>query len=290
MNDLFTYLTSGPEDKQWGIFLTVSGKYTSPPEAVYPKKEHPSGYYFDWESGRTLNEYQLNYITEGHGILQTNAGEFDIKPGTLMIIEPGVKHRYRPDPQVGWTEHYLGFNGHLARHFITQTFGETLQKPAIHCGNQLEILDTYQKIFDLIQRQKPAYQQIASGMIIKLLGLLISSKKESNFEGRLVEDLVTTARVYMWEHVNDEADLQEFAKRHRVSYSYFRKMFKLYTGIAPHQYYLDLKIMRAKELIITSNKSIKEVTYELGFDSIHYFSRLFKQKAGLSPSEFRRRE
>jgi transcriptional regulator GlxA family with amidase domain len=64
-------------------------------------------------------------------------------------------------------------------------------------------------------------------------------------------------------------------------------MFKEYTGISPHQYHLDLKIMRAKELILTTDKNIKEISYELGFQSIHYFSRLFKKKAGQNPSELR---
>lgn len=64
-------------------------------------------------------------------------------------------------------------------------------------------------------------------------------------------------------------------------------MFKKYTGIAPHQYHIDLKIMRAKELILTTDKSLKEISYELKFQSIHYFSRLFKKKLGIPPSELR---
>lgn len=289
MKDFFTYLTSSPEDKQWGIYLTVSGKHTSPPHAIYPEKAHPSGYYFDWAAGRVLDEYQLNYITEGYGTLETSAGTFDIKPGALMIIEPGIKHRYRPDPKTGWTEHYIGFNGQLASHFISKTFGDLNHRPVHYCANQLEILDTYQKIHDLVQDQRPAYHQVSSGLILKLLGYVNGQVRSQHFDGMQVEGLVNEAKNHMWENVHQDADLQEFSKKHSVSYSYFRKMFKLYTGIAPHQFYLDLKIMRAKELIVSSDKSVKEITYELGFDSIHYFSRLFKKKTGVAPSEMRRK-
>lgn len=288
MENFSKYLTSGEMDKQWGIYLTVAGRYKSLPTAAYPSKEHPTGYYFDWETGRTLDEYQLNYITEGYGAIETEAGAFKIQPGTMMVISPGMKHRYRPDPSTGWIENYIGFKGKVSGHFMKEAL-KGFSSPVISCGGMTEIFDVYQKVFDLVQMQKPAYQQIASGMIIKLLGFLISSEKQSSFRGKQIEDLITSARAYMWEHVNKEADLHVFAKNHLVSYSYFRRMFKLYTGIAPHSYYLDLKIMRAKELIITSEKSIKEITYELGFDSIHYFSRLFKKKTGTSPNEHRRR-
>jgi AraC-like DNA-binding protein len=46
--------------------------------------------------------------------------------------------------------------------------------------------------------------------------------------------------------------------------------------------------MRARELLLTTDQSIKEISFQLGFDSIYYFSRFFKQKTGMSPSEFRK--
>jgi transcriptional regulator GlxA family with amidase domain len=65
-------------------------------------------------------------------------------------------------------------------------------------------------------------------------------------------------------------------------------MFKQYTGIAPVQYQLDLKIRRAREMLVSTDLSIKEISYELGFQSIHYFSRIFKNKTGMAPSEIRK--
>ena len=93
----------------------------------------------------------------------------------------------------------------------------------------------------------------------------------------------------MQENIEKNVDLKKLEAEHFTAYSYFRKMFKKYTGIAPHQYHLDLKIMRAKELILIDNKNIKEISCELGFESIHYFSRLFKKKTGLNPTEWRKK-
>lgn len=287
MKDFFKYLTSSDIDRRWGVYITVAGQYHAPIDQAYPSRDHPSGYYFDWQTGRTLDEYQLNYITEGQGVLETAAGKFNVEPGSIIVLTPGMAHRYKPDPSTGWKESYVGFKGELAKHFIDQLL-ITNSSPLITYGRRIELVDTFQKIFELVQAQKPGYQQIASAMVIKLLGYLVSFNKQVNLEGKEIEELVNSAKAYMWDHVSDQVDFYEFSKQNMVSYSHFRKTFKSYTGIAPHQYYLDLKIMRAKELVAATDKNIKEMTYELGFDSIHYFSKLFKKKTGFSPSAFRK--
>jgi AraC-like DNA-binding protein len=286
VEDFFKYIAISEEDKTWGLFLNVAGKSGIAPHLNYPPKEHPAGYYFSWQHGRILREFQLNYITEGHGILENNFGKFQIIPGTLMITRPGVWHRYRPLLKTGWVEHYIGFDGELAHHFLNNPL--ILQEQSIiQCGIREEFIDTYYKIFDIVQKEEPGFQQIASGLVIKLLGYLVAIQKQQNFSGKPIEKIIQQARFQMREHVERKLDINHLAASYHIGYSYFRKMFKKYTGISPHQYQLELKIMRAKELIITSNKSIKEISFELGFQSIHYFSRLFKKKVGLNPSNLR---
>jgi AraC-like DNA-binding protein len=72
-----------------------------------------------------------------------------------------------------------------------------------------------------------------------------------------------------------------------ISYSTFRRDFKRQTGLSPLQYHLLLKIEKAKELLINTELKAKEIAYKLGFDSDYYFCRLFKQKTGISPAQFR---
>jgi AraC-like DNA-binding protein len=287
MDNFFKYLTPGKEDKSWGLYLNVAGTSVSPPNARYPIIEHPSGYYFTWAKGRILQEYQINYISDGYGIFETDHGKYQIEPGNLLIIRPGVKHRYKPLAKTGWHENYIGFNGNMAHHLLNNEWFNA-QDPVIHCGYREELIDTYLKIFDLVKEEKPGYQQIASGLIIKLLGYLISFEKQKEFSGKRIAGIIEEARFKMREKVDQVLDMEKFAGDYHIGYSYFRKMFKSYTGVAPHQYHLELKIMRAKELLLSTDKSIKEISFELGFQSIHYFSRIFKSKTGVNPTEFRR--
>ena len=289
MDNFFHYLTTSDEDHEWGISLNVTGRSAILPNHTYPSDEHPSGYFFSWEAGRVLNEYQINYITEGEGELENEFGHFNLKAGSVFITFPGKWHRYRPNLKTGWTENYIGFNGNIIHQLLSNNYFSP-QKPVLNIGIREEMIDTYLKTFELTRNEKPGFQYIASGMIVKLLGYLISFEKEKDFSGKEIARIIEEVRFEMRQNLNHDLDFQLLAKKHHVSYSYFRKMFKKYTGISPGQYHLQLRIMRAKELIVTTEKSMKEICYELGFQSIHYFSRLFKSKMGVPPTQLRSKQ
>jgi AraC-like DNA-binding protein len=287
MNPFFKYVSPGQEDRDWGLYLNCAGKAVIKPGVIYPPDNHPSGYYFTFEIGRILNEYQIHYITDGEGMYENNSGKYKILPGSLLITKPGEWHRYRPKKHAGWVEHYVGFTGFIAH----QMFGRpwlTSKNAVVQIGNRQEIIDTYYKIFDYILEEKPGYQQVAAGMIMKLLGFIVSLDKQKDFSGKRVEKIIQDACFMIRENVESEFDFKNFAEKNNIGYSYFRKMFKKYTGVPPVQYHLDLKLLRAKEMLLNTNKSIKEISFDLGFQSIYYFSRIFKNKLGVSPSEIRK--
>lgn len=282
----FKYLTLNDEDIDWGLFLKVAGSSTILPHSNYPSPDHPSEYFFNWEEGRILNEFQINYITEGTGILEYKQGSVALKPGSIFFVFPGTWHRYKPNSRTGWTENYIGFDGKLARKLITFSRFSP-EEPVYNFGMKEEILDTYLKIFDLVKKEQPGFQQIASGMVIKLLGYIISFEKQKGFSGKPIARAIEAIRFEMRNNMEKEINLVKLAEQHNVSYSFFRKMFKKYTGVSPGQYHLQLRITRAKELLISTEKSVKEICFELGFQSIYYFSNMFKKKEGFTPTQFR---
>ena len=286
MKRQFKYLTISEDDIDWGICLSVAGSAQIKANTPYPPGQHPSEYTFTWENGRILKEFQLNYITEGAGIFENRYGTFPLKKGSLIVIFPGEWHRYKPLTKTGWIENYIGFNGSKVASFMQHPV--FLQQPVLQPGVKEELIDTHLKIMELAEKEQPGYQQIASGMIIKFLGYLISFEKQKGIAGKPIAKTIEEIRFYMREHLNQEINLEELVQNYQVGYSYFRKMFKKYTGVSPGQYHLQLRIIRAKEMLVGTDKSVKEISLELGFQTIHYFSLLFKKKIGINPSEFRK--
>jgi AraC-like DNA-binding protein len=100
-------------------------------------------------------------------------------------------------------------------------------------------------------------------------------------------DLINKARLRIRQELESDLTIQQVADELGVSYSNFRKLFKEYTGISPALYQQDLRLQRAKELLSTTDMSIKEIAYQLNFESPDYFSSKFRAKVGRKPSEFR---
>jgi transcriptional regulator GlxA family with amidase domain len=187
----------------------------------------------------------------------------------------------------GWIENYVGFSGDFAHQVFDHPWF-TSKNAVIHVGHSEEILDSYDKIFFFVKEEKPGYQQVAAGMIMKMLGFIVSMDKQKDFSGKRVEKIIQMACFTVREHVAATIDFKSFAEENNMGYSYFRKMFKKYTGLPPVQYHLDLKVLKAREMLLFSEKSIKEISYEMGFQSNYYFSRIFKNRLGVSPSEIRK--
>ena len=289
MNSSFKYLVHNPEDEAWGLYLNVAGIASVALGADYPPKGHPRGYNFNWENGRVLQEYQLNYITEGEGILETRNGEYEIKEGSVILIKPNQWHRYKPLKNKGWKEHYIGFNGNFAQN-IFEIFGLSSDTPIIHIGFSDEIIHLFQDIFNLIKLEKPGYQQICSGLVIQILGIIVSIRRNQNPVNNRVETIIQKACLIIRENIDKNLTVEEIARDLNVSYSLFRTAFKKYTGLSPIQYHLSLRVQHAVYLLNNTDLSIKEISFNLGFCSIFYFSKVFKEKTKQNPSSFRQKK
>lgn len=99
--------------------------------------------------------------------------------------------------------------------------------------------------------------------------------------------VITKAKNYIQEHQTEDISLAEVAKAVNTSSFYFCKMFKKITGINFTDYLSRLRIERARNLLLNPNLRISEIAYEVGFQSLTHFNRVFKRVVGQSPTEFR---
>ncbi|MFW5877598.1 MAG: AraC family ligand binding domain-containing protein, partial [bacterium] len=141
--EFYQYLTPSISDKDWGVYINVAGYGEAKPKIVYPQKGHPSEYFFTWEKGRKLDEFQIIYITDGYGILETIDQEYTISPGTIITLFPNIWHRYRPNQETGWKEYYIGFQGEFANQYVMTKYCNYLNKPVINIGFQEKVLDIF---------------------------------------------------------------------------------------------------------------------------------------------------
>lgn len=89
---------------------------------------------------------------------------------------------------------------------------------------------------------------------------------------------------FMRERLGEALTVEDVARGAQISISKLKMMFREYTGGGPIDYFIDMKLEKSKELIRMGCYNLTEVSEALGFSSLHYFSRLFKARVGMSPS------
>jgi AraC-like DNA-binding protein/ligand-binding sensor protein len=99
--------------------------------------------------------------------------------------------------------------------------------------------------------------------------------------------LVRRARAYILANQADPIDLAKVAQAMHVSTFYFCKMFKKATGLTFTEYLSRVRVEKAKNLLLNPHLRISEIAYDVGFQSLTHFNRVFRQVVGQSPSDYR---
>ena len=284
----FNYLTVSNKDKLWGLYVTGSGYADLPPQTEYPPTQHPSGYMFDWKLGRTLSEFQLVYLSRGGGTFESiETGKRKIGEGTIFVLFPGVWHRYKPFYQSGWKEYWVSFNGIQPKLFLRNDILSP-GSAVMNIGLDEKIIELYHKILELIESEKIGYKETIAALTYHLIARIISIDKSKKYGNKEIETSIQKAKALMEDRIDQQIDFESLANEIGVGYSWFRRMFKHYTGLAPAQYFLQLKLNKAKDLLLNSSLSIKEISVITGFESQYYFSKFFKKRIGMSPIQQRK--
>jgi transcriptional regulator GlxA family with amidase domain len=110
------------------------------------------------------------------------------------------------------------------------------------------------------------------------------------FGGQKLHQDVTVLQIQHWleEHYADKFRFEDVAREHGMSIRNFMRRFQGATGDKPLHYLQRLRIETAKSLLSSTRKSIKTISYEVGYDDASFFARLFRQHTELSPNQYRR--
>ena len=283
------YIAQNDRDREWGLAVCSVGHQKISAGENYPPKKHNQEYMFDTEHGRILPEYQLIYIVDGSGMLSTkSAGCTKIKCGDMFMLFPGEWHSYRPDAGTGWNEYWIGFHGINIDNRVQAGFF-SVKSPVFHIGYNEYIVGLYQEAIHTAMRQEPFFQQLLAGVVNHMLGIMfMTGSRNALRKDDEALGMVDMSKNIMNDFIEEDIRMPEIADRLNISYTKFRRLFKQYTGQSPAQYFINLRIHRAKELLRGTNASIKEISIILHFESAEYFTTMFRSRTGMTPTEFRK--
>ncbi|HZM02874.1 MAG TPA: AraC family transcriptional regulator [Candidatus Saccharimonadales bacterium] len=289
LQGLFWYFPASARDKNWGIYATSIGTTHVAPHKPYPPAGHPGCYDYKWERGRILPVYAVVYISRGRGWIDLNpktAQRQDLETGNVILLFPGMWHRYCPDPEFGWDEHWVAFDGKVAARWIKECSFSPSQ-PVLKVQNEETLRGIFAHLIEIGQQSPVALQQLMAAQVHCILATLYSEKQAAVGGGDPAADVVRAVQARMRKGFTSDLNVKQLARESKVSYSWFRHAFVQQTGFSPYQYIVELRLARARDLLVQSSLKIKEIANLSGFADEHYFSRIFKARVGLTPHQWR---
>ena len=281
------YLPYSEEDEKLGMLCTTAGFVNVQPGIVYPpqKNDHPA-LFRPVAEGRVLPEFQMIYITRGEGVFTCSDKTYQVMPGCFMLVLPGLKHMYRPVLETGWQEYWVGFRGA----YFTRLLEEgrfSAEHVFFETGLHDSILSFFNQIFDEVRSQRPLYQFKTCALILSLVAEVLTRERRRE-QPNYYEKIVANAKCLMESNVYSAINLPAISEQLSMSTSRLNEIFKTYTSMTPYQYYIQIKIHRAESLLEQEDIPVKEAAFRMGFEDQYYFSRLFKNKTGVSPSDWKK--
>ncbi len=285
LRDFSVYTSATTQELPWQISCTTLGHALTKPGELYPKnREHHPESFKSVATSRTLQEFQILYISRGSGVFSTQGKDHEITAGTAFFLFPGVRHAYHPHIATGWEEFWIGFTGSYADNL----WDEGVLSPEnsiFQVGYQESLIQMFDRNFRLMHQQFPGYKIRLSGGIIALITSIIGFSKQQQYQTNEMQ-VIQQVKSLLEGRIFDAVTIDEITDAVGMGKSKLIALFTDYTGLSPYQYFLHMKINKAKEWL-DMGLSVKEIAYRLAFQDPCYFSRLFTKKTGVSPTEWR---
>ena len=265
------------KDKSKPLIVTSCGTYR-----LYTRPKLPT-----WRPRGRL-DFQLLYIASGKAHFHFDGKEEIVTAGHMVIYRPKEPQKYeyygKDQTEVYWV-HFTGSNVKN----VLRSYGITDDKRVFYCGSDLEYQNHFRTMIQELQMCKDNYSEMLEIHLRQIFIMLHRYFKTScKMNNSQIAEEIDKATIFFNQHYNEDICIDEYAKTHNMSTSWFIRNFKQYADATPMQYILSIRIYNAEALLKNTQYNITEIANIVGYDNPLYFSRIFKKVKGLSPSEYRK--
>lgn len=281
-----------------------------------PKPEHPLISVVDYsaiqrpadisEVNWVLDFYQVSLKRGMNGLLKYGQQEYDFDEGVMFFISPNQVFRIETEERAleeksGWMllihPDFL-WNTSLASTIKQYDFFDYSVSEALFLSEKEE--KTVNRIIDSIRQEYQVnIDKFSQNIIVSHIETLLSYS-ERFYERQFITRKITNHQMLsrlenlLNEHFSSDAlvikglpSVQLIAQELNVSPNYLSRLLRTLAGQSTQQFIHDKVIEKAKEMLSTTSLSISEIAYGLGFEHPQSFTKMFKSKTTLSPTQFR---
>lgn len=236
-----------------------------------------------------IDQHIFIYCTQGKGWVEFNRKRIMLSPSQFVIIPANIVHKYGADVKDPWSIYWFHFKGKLATNIVDliSQKAKTQQPNIVHAEEKIRL---FEEMYSNLEKGYSADNlRFVNMTLYYFLSSLLYEHRFSYETPKRGDDMIGAVIAHMQQNLDSVFTLKEFAALANLSSSHFSALFKTGTGYPPMEYFNHLKIQKANQLLLFTNRSVKQIAHELGIDDPYYFSRMFTKLMEVSPSEYRRR-
>ena len=260
------------KDREWGLSCICVGKCDGEAPAPIAPGEH-----------------RLIYITGGSALLRSDScPEASVSEGDVIVAFEGENFTLTGRGRENFSQMWVGFRvcdeikGRLERFFDRHS-------PVLGIGSSDTVYDLYGRLMYLAGEDKPGCQEAMGGFIYALLGYVHHKSANLSTSQLKYAGKIQQAQLMLRSDLSSHICPARVASDLGMSYSLMREQFKAVTGMSMAEYRTTQRINLAKTLLSSSSKSIKEISFDTGYESMTRFCCAFKKAVGIPAKEFRLR-
>ena len=231
---------------------------------------------------------ELQYIEEGEAVIRIGDRIYEVQPGDVVVYNAGSRHD--ESAEGGMRFYNCGIKGVALPGRAEGALLPPEVSPVLHTGKMRPLAaELFKGLHGQVVGGRSRGGSICHYLLGALLALLLYEvpHEEEDSQARL-DEYFLQSKQYMEEHFAEELSIEQLSDIARMSPSGFAHQFKKKVGISPLQYLIRCRIGRAQNLLVSTRKSITEISIEVGYDNLSHFNNQFKRFVGLSPQQYRK--
>lgn len=266
-------------------------RYATMHQAYYPQKENSVCY-----------DCRLFYVLQGDGVFFANGQNYNVSQGFCVFLPPKTQYRFAFSNHDNVKIYVLNFDltdefSALPKSLGTATESTFDERKVLHYilpnefyepiiqANGIFIRNYVADCVDLFLQKIVYYKHSASANLkLALLELLREANSEKN-DYRLIQSVQEYIRS---NYQNAELDNQEIAEQFNYHPYHINRLMKAHTGKTLHAYLIEYRLHMAKNYLRTTTLNITAIAEKTGFSSYTYFIKLFRERTGVSPLQYRK--
>ncbi len=222
--------------------------------------------------------YEIVYVKSGTGVLRTPSGDSVIKEGDLLVYPPNGIH----------CEESLE-NEELSLYFCGVDKTDLNADTAVldTCDLKEDIEKYFSLLVKEVQEKSYYYDNVSRSLVKIILNLILRLFARKNAENFKTNETYLSARKFIDENYDTiESDV---CKSVYISRYYLTHLFKDYGGVSPLRYIISKRMEKAKQLLASTDLSVREIAQLIGYAEETSFLKTFKKTENMTPGEFRRK-